>query len=91
MKDEVLSLATFTLGALCFVTFLVMVKPMSFGVEESSSLFSYAATQNKRQIASSKRNIVLHVLDVMPHPTRFERVTFAFGDGANHTSNGHHQ
>ncbi len=58
MKDEVLSLATFTLGALCFVTFLVMVKPMSFGVVESSSLVSYAATQNKRQTASSKRNIV---------------------------------
>jgi hypothetical protein len=58
MKDEVLSLATFTLEALCFVTFLVMVKPMSFGVEESSSLFSYAATQNKRQIASSKRNVL---------------------------------
>ena len=51
MKEEVLSLATFTLGALCFVTFLVMIKPMSFGVEESPSLVSYAATQKKRQIA----------------------------------------
>ena len=40
MKEEVLSLATFTLGAICFFTFLVMVKPMSFGVEESSSSFN---------------------------------------------------
>jgi hypothetical protein len=56
MKEEVLSLATFTLGALCFFTFLVMVKPMSFGVEESSSSFSYEATSNQCRVASSRRS-----------------------------------
>jgi hypothetical protein len=39
---EVLSLATFALGVLCFVTFLVVVKPMSFGVNQSSSSFTSA-------------------------------------------------
>jgi hypothetical protein len=48
MKDELLSLVMFALAALCFVSFLVMVNPMPFGVEESPSLFSYAATQNER-------------------------------------------
>ncbi len=39
---KVLSLAPFSLGALCFVTFLATVKPMSFGVRQSSNSFTAA-------------------------------------------------
>jgi hypothetical protein len=52
---EVLSLATFALGALCFVTFVTTVKPTAISVIQ-------AAPDHCRRDSSGMRGCDMHVL-----------------------------
>ena len=54
---EVLSLATFVLGVLCFVAFVIAVKPNAFAAAEAPNKRAHCQTDD-----SQRRGCGLHVL-----------------------------